>query len=111
MLAVPSDSALVAELRRHQSWYRANILGARHGYVRRGDGWRPIGNRLDPVEVEAHDRTMAFLMDRDILTFVERRAAQGGVDQPKLFTNLLAASGVAFAFAGLIDSAVERCAG
>lgn len=99
-LVEQADTPLRKRLRRHQSWYREEVLGLPPGTILRPDGSpRPVASRL-PSWAVAEDPTLNFLANDEIYQVVLDRATRtgwGGIVEPdRLHHNLLSSQPLCF---------------
>lgn len=104
LLTESGDRPWTARLRRHQSWYREQVLGVPPGIV---DGRPPVASRL-PEWAVAQDATLNFLVNDQIHASALKRLrarGEGGIVEPhRLFHNLLSSQPLCFNLFGMLRS-------
>ncbi len=99
----PRDNRLTAKLRRHQSWYRARVLGMDHGVGPKPTSASRFGNMLTTDDAE---RGANFLTP-GIFAVAQRRLAEntGVVERFRLLHNMLSSQPMCFnLFGPLVDN-------
>ncbi len=97
------DAPFTAQMRRHQSWYRAQMLRVPYGAGPRPTNKTFFGNMLSAAD--GQERGLNFLTPH-IFAVAKRRAVEkkGALDVFRLFCNLLSSQALAFnLFAPLVD--------
>ena len=96
------DAPFAARMRRHQSWYRAQVLGVGCGTGPRPSSTARYGNMLTR---EDGDRGLNFVTPTAFAAARDRVAAGGGAVEPfRLFHNMLSSMPMCFnLFGPLID--------
>lgn len=101
----PSDSPLAARMRRHQSWYRANVLQVPCGTGPTASSPREYGNMLRQRDGEAGRN----FITPEIADIARKRVAQGtGAVEPfRLFNNMLSSQPMCFNLFGPLVTNAE----
>lgn len=100
----PKDDPLTARHRRHQSWYRQEVLGAPYGGVMRGR-FTPVGSMLDRDAVRRGEASN--FLDEATAAYARRRipvvrAQNGSLEVGRLLHNMLSSMPMCFnLFGGL----------
>jgi hypothetical protein len=99
------DSAFRAEMRLHQSQYRANVLKVPYGFGPNSSSVTKYGNMLT---IEDGNKGLNFISP-EIFTLVKRRISErsGAVDPFRLLNNMLSSQPLCFNLFGLFESDLE----
>lgn len=99
---VPSDPPFRARMRRHQSWYRSEVLGLPYGTGPTEKSATYYGNMLTEADAEAG----ANFLTPQIFAVAQRRIAEGaGVERFRCLRNMLSSQPMCFnIFGPMVDN-------
>lgn len=94
------DTSFASRMRKHQSWYRANVLGLPYGFGPTKNSQSKYGNMLPPEDGEAGRN----FLSSSIFDVVLERINQGGgaIDPFRLLNNMLSSQPMCFNLFGLL---------